>query len=110
MHTFGLVSYRWTVFVGLFFLLLPAGLHLLRIHLVFFGVDGVRVIQKFVQDVIEKGRDSMVQVLRVERVLLHFMELVALKDITQESVMSFLEAFQVVLEHLVLSFDDLNLT
>lgn len=103
-------SDRWTVFVGLFFLLLSAGLHLLRIHLVFFGVDGVSVIQKLVQDVIEKGRDAMVQVLRVERVLLHLMELVALKDITQESVVGFLEAFQVVLEHLVLGFDDLNLT
>ena len=38
------------------------------------------------------------------------MELVALKDITQESVMSFFEALQIVLEHLVLSFDDLHLT
>ena len=66
------------------------------------------IVEQLVKDVIEKGWDAVVQVLGMERVLLHFMELVPLKDVTQESVVSFFEALEIVLEHLVFCFDDLH--
>lgn len=50
----------------------------------------------------------MIQVLRVKWVLLHFMELVALEDVAKESIVSFFEALEVVLEHLIFCFNDLD--
>jgi hypothetical protein len=50
----------------------------------------------------------VVEVLGVERILLHFVELVALENKTQKSVVSLFQALQVVLEHLVFSLDHLD--
>ena len=52
----------------------------------------------------------MVQILGVERILLHFVELMALENKTQKPVMSLLQALQVVLEHLILGLNDLYLS
>ena len=52
----------------------------------------------------------MVQVLGVERILLHFVELMALENKTQKPVMSLFQALQVVLEHLILGLNDLYLS
>lgn len=52
----------------------------------------------------------MVQIFRVHWVLLHLLELVSLEDISQEPIMSLLETLQVVLKHLVTSFEYLYFT
>ena len=52
----------------------------------------------------------MVQVLGVERILLHFVELMALENKTQKPVMSLFQALQVVLEHLILGLNNLYLS
>ena len=52
----------------------------------------------------------MVQILGVERILLHFVELMALENKTQKPVMSLFQALQVVLEHLILGLNDLYLS
>ena len=52
----------------------------------------------------------MIQVLGVERILLHFVELMALENKTQKPVMSLFQALQVVLEHLILGLNDLYLS
>ena len=52
----------------------------------------------------------MVQVLGVERILFHFVELMALENKTQKPVMSLLQALQVVLEHLILGLNNLYLS
>ena len=52
----------------------------------------------------------MVQILGVERILLHFVELMALENKTQKPVMSLLQALQVVLEHLILGLNNLYLS
>ena len=52
----------------------------------------------------------MVEILGMERVLFHFMELVALKNETQEPIMSLFQALKVVLEHLIFGLDDLYLS
>ena len=52
----------------------------------------------------------MIQVLGVERILLHFVELMALENKTQKPVMSLFQALQVVLEHLILGLNNLYLS
>ena len=52
----------------------------------------------------------MVEILRMERVLFHLVELVALENETQKPVMGLLQALEVVLEHLILSLNDLYLS
>ena len=76
--------------------------------MIFFLVDGVRVVEEFVKQFVEKWRHAVVEVLGVERILLHFVELVALENKTQKSVASLFQALQVVLEHLVFSLDHLD--
>ena len=44
----------------------------------------------------------------MHRVLLHLSKGVTLENVAKESVMSFLQAFEIVLEDLIVSFEHLN--
>jgi len=50
------------------------------------------VVKERIQDLIEQLWHSIVQILGVERVLLHFLELMVLEEIAQEPIMGLLHA------------------
>lgn len=68
------------------------------------------IVEQLIEQLVEKWRHTVVEILGMERVLFHFMELVALKNETQEPIMSLFQALKVVLEHLIFSLDDLYLS
>ena len=78
--------------------------------LVFFFVDSVCIVEQLIEQLVEKWRHTVVEILRMERVLFHLVELVALENETQKPVMGLLQALEVVLEHLILSLNDLYLS
>lgn len=67
------------------------------------------LVEQFIKNLIEKIGDTIVEVLRVQRILLHLGEPVSLENERCESVVGLLETVQVVLEHLVSCLQDLNL-
>jgi hypothetical protein len=70
----------------------------------------VRVVQQLVEYFIEQWRDSVVQVLRVQGILLHLLELVILEEVAKEPIMRFFEASKIVLEHFIIRIQILNFT
>lgn len=77
-------------------------------HLDLFVVDKGATVQKFVQDTIELPRHSVLQVVAVNRILLHLSKAVALDDEAEEAVVGLFEALEIVLEYFVLGFEHLN--
>jgi hypothetical protein len=69
----------------------------------------VGVVHQGVEDLVEETRHAVVQVLRVEGVLLHLLELMVLEQIPKESIMRLFQALQIILKHFIVSIQILDL-